>query len=393
MKPPVMTSVDLFAGAGGLALGVSQAGFRHRAIVEWDNAACETIRVNRSNGVEYVRDWNLIQGDVRHVNFEEIGHVDLIAAGVPCQPWSIGGKHRGFDDERNLFPEALRAVVSMRPKAVLIENVKGLTRQAFADYFTYIQWMLRFPEVARRESDTWMAHRARLEKFVTSDGKGYDGLRYNVVARLVNAASFGVPQKRERVFVVAFRDDLGVRWSFPTETHSPEALLVDQWLTGEYWDRHKVSVTERPPKPKDLERRMADLPLFGSLPWRTVRDALSGLPDPVSGRANTVPNHRFQPGARSYEGHTGSAIDEPAKTLKAGDHGVPGGENMIAFPDGSFRYFTVREAARIQTFPESFVFGSSWSENMRQLGNAVPVTLGEIMAKEIRACLSKAILR
>lgn len=101
-------------------------------------------------------------------------------------------------------------------------------------------------------------------------------------------------------------------------------------------------------------------------------------------------NHVFNPGARSYPGHTGSPLDEPGKTLKAGDHGVPGGENMLLRPDGSVRYFTVREAARLQTFPDDYVFRGSWTETMRQLGNAVPVRLAEVIAGSVAATLRAA---
>lgn len=120
-----------------------------------------------------------------------------------------------------------------------------------------------------------------------------------------------------------------------------------------------------------------------TLPWRTVRDALVGLPDPKAKAAKTIPDHRFQDGAKVYPGHTGSPLDLPAKTLKAGDHGVPGGENMLVREDGSVRYFTVREAARIQTFPDGYRFHGSWTETMRQLGNAVPVMLGRIVAASV----------
>ena len=121
-------------------------------------------------------------------------------------------------------------------------------------------------------------------------------------------------------------------------------------------------------------------------PWRTVRDALEGLPDPETNprAAKLFPNHQFQPGARTYKGHTGSPLDEPAKTLKAGVHGVPGGENMLRRPTGEVRYFSVRESARLQTFPDDFLFHGSWTETMRQLGNAVPVSLAELLARNIR---------
>jgi DNA (cytosine-5)-methyltransferase 1 len=120
-----------------------------------------------------------------------------------------------------------------------------------------------------------------------------------------------------------------------------------------------------------------------------VRDALEGLPDPEAHPklATAFSNHRFQPGARSYKGHTGSPLDEPAKTLKAGDHGVPGGENMLLRPDGSVRYFSVRESARLQTFPDEFLFHGSWTETMRQLGNAVPVELAALVAASVHSQL------
>ena len=387
----MLRSVELFAGAGGLALGVSQAGFSHDAVVEIDHDACETIRANQKIGLKHVREWKLEEANVKTFRFEGIQEdVDLLAAGVPCQPWSIGGKHRGFEDDRNLFPDTIRAVLALKPKAILVENVKGLTRHSFANYFTYVQYMLEFPEVKRRPNECWIDHRTRLEKFVTSRGKGYCGLRYNVVPKVLNAAHYGVPQKRERVFIVCFRSDLGIKWSFPDETHSDNALMVSQWITGDYWERHGIAQKNRPPKPAGVDWRLRTGELFGKIPWETVRDTLKNLPDPRSEQALKTPNHVYQAGARPYVGHTGSPLDEPAKTLKAGDHGVPGGENMIAFPDGSARYFTVREAALVQTFPKDFVFGSSWSENMRQIGNAVPVRLAEILARSIADTLVAA---
>jgi DNA (cytosine-5)-methyltransferase 1 len=126
-------------------------------------------------------------------------------------------------------------------------------------------------------------------------------------------------------------------------------------------------------------------------PWRTVRDAIHDLPDPEREpeASSEFLNHRFQPGARSYKGHTGSPLDEPAKTLKAGVHGVPGGENMLCRHDGSVRYFTVRETARLQTFPNDFMFHGSWTETMRQLGNAVPVDLARLIASDIKEHLER----
>jgi DNA (cytosine-5)-methyltransferase 1 len=152
-----------------------------------------------------------------------------------------------------------------------------------------------------------------------------------------------------------------------------------------------VSGRDRPdePRARAAARRLTQKPTLE--PWVTVRDALEDLPDPEQDPtlSREYLNHVFQPGARSYPGHTGSPLDEPAKTLKAGDHGVPGGENMLRRPDGSIRYFSVRESARLQAFPDEFLFHGSWSETMRQLGNAVPVTLARIVATSISEQLER----
>ena len=208
---------------------------------------------------------------------------------------------------------------------------------------------------------------------------------------LVNAADYGVPQRRERVFIVGFRADLGVEWSFPRPTHSLDALLYEQWVTGDYWSRHGLPQPPVPDKFADRVRALEQslLPL-DTRPWRTVRDALADLPDPVTTEGATIQDHRFQAGARTYAGHTGSPLDLPAKTLKAGDHGVPGGENMMVRDDGSLRYFTARESARLQTFPDGYKLHGTWSEAMRQIGNAVPVMLARQVAASVARRLVEA---
>lgn len=382
-----MKSVELFVGAGGLAMGVSQAGFRHQAVVEWDVDACNTIRENQKRNVAPVCHWPLFECDVRGFNFGLLpAGLDLLAGGPPCQPFSLGGKHRGHEDERDMFPATVRVVRQMKPRAFLFENVKGLRRASFARYFEYIKLQLTYPEIRRRNADDWTDHLARLERHHTCGRE--NGLYYRVLVGVLNAANFGIPQRRERVIIVGFRSDIRQAWSFPESTHSQDALLYSQWVTGEYWERHEIAKRSRPPIPERLKARVARLPLAFEHPWMTVRDAISDLPDP-QGQDNTVLNHQFIPGARAYTGHTGSPLDEPAKTLKAGDHGVPGGENMVAFPNGKVRYFTVRESARLQTFPDDYLFTGSWGEIMRQLGNAVPVTLGRILASSIRSSLDR----
>jgi DNA (cytosine-5)-methyltransferase 1 len=387
-----MRAVELFAGAGGLGIGVSRAGFDPVAVIEWNRYCCDTIRENQARGLQPLAHWPLVEGDVRDFDFRGIrGDIDLVSGGPPCQPFSLGGKHRGHLDERDMFPQAIRAVRELRPKAFVFENVKGLARATFGPYLEYIRLRLTYPELVARRGDDWPAHLARLEKYHTR-GKP-DGLHYRLVTRgLLNAANYGVPQRRERIFIVGFRADLGIEWSFPDPTHSQDALLWSQWRTGDYWERHKVAKRHRPEGGKDKARALALFESPTSRPWRTVRDTISDLPDPEKnpGEAEAYPNHRFQPGARSYPGHTGSPLDEPAKTLKAGDHGVPGGENMLLRPDGSIRYFTVRESARLQTFPDEFLFHGSWTETMRQLGNAVPVDLATIIAGSVKTHLALA---
>src|SRR5579859_7080715 len=106
-----MKSVELFAGAGGLALGTAEAGFRHKIVVEWDSNACATLRRNHDAGVKHARDWRIIEDDVSNVDFTRFqDRIDFVCGGPPCQPFSLGGKHRGHEDERNLFPQAIRAV-------------------------------------------------------------------------------------------------------------------------------------------------------------------------------------------------------------------------------------------------------------------------------------------
>ena len=388
-----MKSVELFAGAGGLALGVSLAGFTSGAVIEWDKWACDTIRENQQRQNPLVADWPLHEQDVRLFDFSTIKGIDLLAGGPPCQPFSLGGKHKAYSDKRDMFPTTIDTVRRLQPRAFLVENVKGLTRASFANYLQYTILQLSYPELTRSPKESWVEHLARLEKEKTSGRK--QGLTYDVVWRVVNAADYGIPQRRERVFIVGFRHDLGVRWSFPETTHSMEGLLYSQWISGEYWDHHKVSFKARGPlndkhKTRIEKLRGMDASTLGR-PWLTVRDALQGLPDPQNKKATALcDNHIFQAGARVYAGHTGSPLDLPAKTLKTGDHGVPGGENMLVTPSGEVRYFTVRESARLQTFPDTYIFHGSWTETMRQLGNAVPVKLARIMAASIAEKLVEA---
>jgi DNA (cytosine-5)-methyltransferase 1 len=350
---------------------MEQAGFSTVALVERNPHACHTLRINRPQ-------WRVLETDVREIDFATLGHVDVVAGGPPCQPFSMGGKANGYNDQRDMFPQAVRAVRELRPKAFIFENVRGLLRPCFRNYVEYVRLQLTYPDFPISMNADWETNLRRLERYHTSAREAGDQV-YDVTINLANAADYGVPQHRHRVFFVGFRRNTNTRWFFPPATHCKDALLYEQWVTGAYWKTHKTLAPVsggpvNPPAAKSsLER------------WRTVRDGLMGLGEPSLRRFEDA--HWPQPGAKSYPGHTGSPLDEPAKALKAGDHGVPGGENMLRYHDGTVRYFSVRESARIQTFPDSWRFAGSWTESMRQLGNAVPVRLGQVVAASVLTAL------
>jgi DNA (cytosine-5)-methyltransferase 1 len=313
--------------------------------------------------------------------------VDLLAAGVPCQPFSLGGKHKGHRDDRNMFPEVTRAIRAVRPKLVIVENVKGLLRTKFQEYFEYVLLSLRMPELAPESREAWWEHATRLR--AAAEFGSYRGLVYDVSYQLINCADYGVPQLRERVFLLGMRSDIDVSCRPIEPTHSVDALLWDQWVDGSYWRDHGMAPKRIPSNLKNRIQRLASSGRPTSKRWLTVRDALVGLPEPSRFQENLYfDNHLLNHGARAYPGHTGSPYDWPAKALKAGVHGVPGGENTLRYSNGKVRYFTVREAARLQSFPDSYRLQGAWCECMRQLGNAVPVAVGRIMGTRAREVLN-----
>lgn len=378
-----MRTMELFAGAGGLALGGKKAGFDTKVMIEYDRHSCQTLRLNFGKTAEVIHD------DVRNIQFKNYrDSIDILTGGPPCQPFSIGGKAKGNGDHRNMFPPTINAVRNIAPMAFIFENVRGLLRTSFSKYFEYIILQLNYPELEIKPDEAWENHLTRLEDMHVN-GK-YTGLRYNVLYRLLNAADYGVPQKRERVFIVGFRSDIQNDWHFPEPTHSESALYFTQFVTGDYWNRHRLQ-PKKQLVPKKQMPGLFDQNIF--VPWVTVRDTIATLPDPRFRFTDEIKNHVFQPGAKAYPGHTGSPLDEPSKTLKAGDHGVPGGENMIILDDASLRYLTVRESARIQTFPDHFEFPVSWTESMRQIGNAVPVNLAYVVASSVYQTLQNHLMR
>lgn len=397
-------------------MGVEQAGFRPLLFNEFAKRACETLLENKAERYE-VDDGDppipkpgeripLIAGDVSKVDFDYLkGSVDVLAGGPPCQPFSLGGVARGDEDDRNGFPHMFRAIREMEPKAVICENVRGLLRPSFKPYFEYIKRELSLPFEERRDGAPWQEHdevlRHMLENATVESCKRYDVKHFPV-----NAADYGVPQIRNRVILIAFRRDLGINWDRFRELVMPrysEASLHEDMASGAYWDRHpevpekvreKVMARIPQPPPTQLD---GDRPL----PWRTLRDALKGIdgqrPLPPIERLDRnehnlggFTDHIGWPDARIYPGHTPNELDRPAKTVKAGVHGVPGGESVMLLDDGSHRYMTVRETARVMTFPDGWKLSGPRGEKMRQLGNAVPVLLGKVFADAVATVLDEA---
>ncbi len=338
-----LTAVELFAGAGGLLLGTSLAGFHHLAAAEWEHNCCNTLRLNQQKGYPLLdTDMRIIEGDVRGIDWSFLSQpVDLLAGGPPCQPFSLGGLAKANADARDMFPAFTATLAQLKPRAFICENVKGLTRSSFHAYYEYILLRLQHPSLSRREGESWEEHSVRLSRVHTS--ADVESVRYEVIPTVVDAADYGVPQHRHRVFIVGFRSDVEASWAFPRPTHG---------------------ATAQPD---------------GVLAWRNLGEAIRDVP--------ALNNEARGGQAKSYPGHTGSELDKPSKALKAGVHGVPGGENMIRYADGTLRYLTVREAARVQTFPDGYEFSGAWSEGMRQIGNAVPVELARVVASSVACAL------
>jgi DNA (cytosine-5)-methyltransferase 1 len=368
--------IDLFAGAGGLAVGLERAGFCPATLYERDPHACRTLRRNIASARP------TLHGTVEEVNIYDVTWnsvtipVRLLAAGAPCQPFSLGGKHLAEQDGRNLFPEVFRAIRALSPRAVLLENVRGLARPSFRPYFEYILRQLRFPSVKPRHDELWQDHNKRLTAY---EHAHQDDPEYHVTWAAVDAADYGVPQNRVRVFIIGTRPDVGV-YEFPRGTHSKAALIRDQW-EGTYWDRHQLVKPQGLLASSDVEDE--------TRPWKTVRDQLRDLPEPAASEASATMNHWSVPGARAYAGHAGSRLDWPSKTIKAGVHGVPGGENILIEDDGTVRYYTLRETARLQTFPDEHIFEGARLHVTRQIGNAVPCALATAIALPLYRLLNR----
>lgn len=189
----MLTCVEICAGAGGQAIGLDMAGFEHVALIEYESEYCKVLKDNKPN-------WNVICGDVHDFDGKPYKGVDLLAGGVPCPPFSVASKQLGKDDERDLFPEAIRLVEEIKPRAVMLENVRGFLDPKFADYREHIL-------------------------------KSIGELGYKVQIKLLNACDYGVPQLRPRVIIVGIRNDIKTEFEYPEE-HSEDAPTVGETLKG-----------------------------------------------------------------------------------------------------------------------------------------------------------------
>ncbi len=308
-----LSCLEICAGAGGQALGLEMAGFSHTAAVEIEPEACETLRLNRPS-------WTTIEGDVRTIRGRDYRGVDLLAGGVPCPPFSMAGNQLGSNDDRDLFPEALRLVREAKPAAVMLENVRGLAGRRFSAYREAIIRQL-------------------------------EALGYRADWRLLQAADFAVPQLRPRFILIAMR---------------PRALRRFEWPTG---GAERMTVGEA------LKDLMADQGWPGADRW-------------AAGANRIAPT--LVGGSRKHGGPDLGPTRARNEWLNLGVDGrgiadtVPTADDPIDFVPR----LTLRMAARIQGFPDSWQFAGRKTATYRQIGNAFPPpvahALGTAVAEALR---------
>jgi DNA (cytosine-5)-methyltransferase 1 len=371
--------VELFAGAGGMAAGIHEAGYELVDLIESDEVCCGTLR--RNADLYGWKDPSQIDArDVKTIDWSAFEGVDLVCAGAPCQPFSHGGRQNWRHDERNMLGEVVKAIAVARPRAFVIENVRGLLFPGQVCYFRSIIARLRRPTA---EDPSTKGNEDLYWLRAPAEGPGDD---YHVGFNMLDCADFGLAQRRPRLFIIGLRRDVNRQLQWPVGGYS-RASLVEDLRGEEYWARYpdvsnaaRTRARAKLPQ-KQLKRR--------GRRWRTLRDVLEELGAPAERpSAARDPWHVKVPGARLYGRHTGSPIDWVSKTIKAGVHGSPGGEHIVVHTSKRFRYLTVRECAALQGFPPSFRPPELRTPAMRQLGNAVPVAVAEAVGRELSHALT-----
>ena len=326
------TSIELFAGAGGLALGMEKAGFSHVLLNEIDHDACVTLQYNRPK-------WRVVEQDVRTISFKQFnGKVDFLSGGFPCQAFSYAGKQGGFNDTRGtLFFELARAVKEIQPKVFMGENVKGLSAHDGGRTLETIKNTIR-------------------------------ELGYTLVEpRVLKAILYQVPQKRERLILVAIRNDLAdkVQFKWPAPYHRIMTLR-DAFFKGELYDTD-VPPSEGQKYPPKKQKVMELVPMGGywrDLPLEVQKEYMGGSFELEGGKTGM---------ARRL------SLDEPSLTLTC----APAQKQTERCHPTETRPLTVREYARIQTFPDEWKFAGTLSSQYKQIGNAVPVNLAYAIGRSL----------
>lgn len=324
--------LELFAGAGGLAIGMEQAGFESVLLNEIDAAACKTLRKNRPH-------WNVVEGDIAGLDFTPyLNQIDILSGGFPCQAFSYAGKKLGFEDTRGtLFFEFARAVKESNPKVFVAENVRGL--------------------LAHDDGRTLAA--------ITDI---IDELGYHLVPpRVLKAVFYKVPQKRERLFLIGIRKDLADKMEFywPSPYHRI-LTLQDALKAGELYDCD-VPNSAGQKYPQRKAEIMAQVPAGGY--WKDLPDAL---------QREYMQKSYFLGGGKTGMARR-LAWDEPSLTLTC----APAQKQTERCHPEETRPLTVREYARIQTFPDDWQFEGSLSAQYKQIGNAVPVNLAYAVGRAL----------
>lgn len=321
-------SIELFAGAGGLALGLEKAGFKHIALNEFDKDACNTLRNNFQN-------CEIIENDIHSVDFTKYkGQIDFLSGGFPCQAFSYAGNQKGFEDARGtLFFELARAIKEIQPKVFLGENVKGLLKHDNGRTFETISNVI--------------------------DELGY----YLVPPKVLKAVMFKVPQKRERIFLVGIRKDIADKVTFHWPSPYKRVMtLRDAFYKGELY-QNDVPESEGQKYPKRKAEILSLVPQGGN--WKNLPDELQ---------------REFMKGSYFLGGgKTGMArrlsLEEPSLTLTC----APAQKQTERCHPLETRPLTIREYARIQTFPDEWIFSGNLTSQYKQVGNAVPVNLANAM--------------
>jgi len=331
------TSIELFAGAGGLAIGLEQSGIKCLALNECDHWACETLKKNRS-------DWNVIEDDIKNVTFSHLkGQVDIVTGGFPCQAFSYAGKKLGLNDARGtLFYEFARVIQETNPAICIGENVRGLLTH---ENGKTIEGMISI----------------------------LDELGYNVIPpKIFKTIFYKVPQKRERVLIVGIRKDLNHNlFEFP-KPFNKVYTLKDALKKGELFDCDVPDSpgSKYPPKKKEV----LDLVPPGGY-WRDL---------PIEMQKDYMAGSYYLGGGKTGMARRMSWL-EPSLTLTCS----PAQKQTERCHPDETRPFTVREYARIQTFPDEWIFSGSVSHQYKQIGNAVPVNFAKEVGCSIIRFLNK----